>query len=62
MELKPLSPESDELRNVMIALNLASCYLVLETIRPRKSESLHYEKFRTHWIETYKDIYISFVR
>jgi hypothetical protein len=57
MELKPLSPELDELRNVIIASNLASCYLVLETIGPGKKDTLRYEKFRTHWIETYKDIY-----
>jgi hypothetical protein len=57
MELKHLSPEVDELRNVIISSNLASCYLILETIRPEKSDTLHYEQFSTHWIKTYKNIY-----
>jgi len=57
MELKPLSPELNELRNVIISSNLASCYLVLETVGLGKKSTLSYEKFRAHWIETYKDIY-----
>ena len=57
MELKPLSPEFNELRNVIVSSNLASCYLLLETIRPGKNGTLRYEKFRDNWIKTYKDIY-----
>ncbi len=57
MELKPLSPEFNELRNVIISSNLVSCYLVLEAIGPGKNGTLRYEKFRANWIERYKDIY-----
>jgi len=57
MDLKPLSPELSELRNVIIASNLSSCYLVLEMLRTEKNETLTYDKFRSHWIETYKSTY-----
>jgi hypothetical protein len=57
MDLKPLSPELSELRNVIIASNLASCYLVLELLKSEKNETLHYEKFRTQWIDIYKSTY-----
>ncbi len=54
MDLKPLSPELNELRNVILASNLASCYLVLELLKSEKNETLNYEKFRHQWIEIYK--------
>jgi len=54
MDLKPLSPEFSELRNVIIASNLASCYLVLELLKSEKNETLNYEKFRSQWIDIYK--------
>ncbi len=54
MDLKPLSPELNELRNVIIASNLASCYLVLELLKSEKNETLNYEKFRSQWIDIYK--------
>jgi hypothetical protein len=57
MELKPLSPELDELRNVIIASNLTACYLVLELLRSKKDETLIYEKFRSHWMDIYKSNY-----
>jgi len=57
MDLKPLSPELNELRNVVISSNLASCYLVLELLKSEKNETLNYEKFRDHWIEIYKSTY-----
>ena len=57
MDLKPLSPELNELRNVVITSNLASCYLVLELLRSEKNETLNYEKFRDQWIEIYKSTY-----
>jgi hypothetical protein len=57
MELRPLSPELNELRSVIIASNLTSCYLVLEVIKSGVSETLNYEKFRHHWIELYKSTY-----
>ena len=57
MDLKPLSPELNELRNVIISSNLASCYLVLELLKSEKNETLNYEKFRDQWIEIYKSTY-----
>ncbi len=54
MDLKPLSPELNELRNVIIASNLASCYLILEMLKSEKNETLNYERFRTQWIDIYK--------
>ena len=36
MDLKPLGPELSELRNVIIASNLSSCYLVLEMLKSEK--------------------------
>ena len=57
MELKSLPPELDELRNVIIASSLTSCYLILNELALREGETAHYEKFRAGWIETYKDVY-----
>ena len=57
MELKPMSAELNELRNVILSSNLASCYLVLELLRSEKKETLNYEKFRDQWIQTYKSTY-----
>jgi len=57
MDLKPMSPEFDELRNVIISSNLASCYLILELLKSEKNETLGYEGFRNHWIDVYKSTY-----
>ena len=57
MDLRPLSPQITELRNVIISSNLASCYLTLELLRSEKSETLLYEEFKSHWIDIYKSTY-----
>ena len=57
MDLKPLSPELNELRNVIISSNLASCYLVLEMLKSEKNETANYEIFRGQWIDIYKSTY-----
>lgn len=57
MDLKPLPPELNELRNVIVASNLASCYLILELLKSEKNETLNYEKFRSQWIDIYKSTY-----
>jgi len=57
MELKPLSPELDEMRNVVISSSLASCYILLEELASAKGERINYEKFKTHWIDMYKSTY-----
>ena len=57
MDLKPLPPELNELRNVIISSNFATCYLVLEMLKTEKNGTLTYDKFRSHWIDTYKSTY-----
>jgi hypothetical protein len=57
MDLKPISPEMDELRNVIISSNLTTCYLILARIRAEKSEALVYNEFRDRWIDIYKSTY-----
>ena len=57
MQIKSLSPEFDELRKVIIASSLTSCYLLLNEIALKAGETAHYEKFRANWIDTYKDVY-----
>ena len=57
MELKSLSPELDEVRNVIISSSLTTCYLILSELALKEGETTHYEKLRAGWIDTYKDIY-----
>jgi len=57
MDLKPMPPEMDELRNVIISSNLSSCYLILEVLKSEKNETLTFEGFRNHWIDVYKSTY-----
>ncbi len=57
MRLKPLSAETDELRKIIISSNLTSCYLVLEEILATKGERLFFDKFRTQWIDIFKNVY-----
>ncbi len=57
MELKELSPELSELRNVIIASHLSTCYLLIEHLAPKEGETYRYEKFREDWIEMYKNVY-----
>jgi len=57
MELKSLAPEFDELRKVIISSNLTSCYVILNELALKEGETVHYEKFRAGWIDTYKDVY-----
>ena len=54
MDLKPLSPELNELRNVIISSNFASCFLVLEMLKSEGNDTPNYEKFRGQWINIYK--------
>ncbi|MGD0915173.1 MAG: hypothetical protein ABSB22_01835 [Thermodesulfobacteriota bacterium] len=57
MELKPLSPQLQELRNAIISSNLTSCYLVLDELISSRGERLFYDKFRKEWLDVYKEIY-----
>jgi hypothetical protein len=57
MELRPLSPEFEELRRVIISSNLTTCYLILDELISRRDERLFYEKFRKEWVDVYKEVY-----
>ena len=57
MELKELSPELNELRNVIISSHLSTCYLLMERLPLKEGETYRYEKFREEWIEMYKNVY-----
>ncbi len=57
MELKELSPELTELRNVILSSHLSSCYLILQHLGMGKDESFSYMKFKEEWIEMYKNTY-----
>jgi hypothetical protein len=57
MYLKPMSPEMDELRKVIISSNLTTCYLILEVLKSEKNETSLYKDFRDQWIDIYKSTY-----
>jgi hypothetical protein len=57
MDLKELSPELNELRSVIIASHLSTCYLLIERLSPKEDQAYRYEKFREDWIEMYKNVY-----
>ena len=57
MYLKPMSPEMDELRKVIISSNLTTCYLILEVLRSEENEITRYKDFRDQWIDLYKSTY-----
>ncbi len=57
MELKDLTPELNELRNVILSSHLSSCYLILEHLGLRKDETYSYMKFKEEWIDMYKNTY-----
>jgi hypothetical protein len=57
MKLKPLTPEIDELRKIIISSNLTSCYILLEELLAAKGERLFFDKFRTRWIDIFKNVY-----
>jgi hypothetical protein len=59
MELKKLSPDAAELRNVIIASSMASSYIILEEMAAHRELSVHYEDFREQWIDLYKSVYKS---
>jgi hypothetical protein len=54
MELTKLSPDMKEIRDAVISSNLTSCYLILEALTSLKGDTLPYDRFRGHWLETYK--------
>jgi hypothetical protein len=57
MELKDLSADSSELRSVILACSMTSCYLILDQIAAHNNLTIHYEDFRRQWINLYKSVY-----
>jgi len=57
MKLKTLPAEFDELRKIVISSSLTSCYITLEEILSAKGERLFFDKFRTRWIDIFKNVY-----
>ncbi|MGA2954981.1 MAG: hypothetical protein ABSF48_04590 [Thermodesulfobacteriota bacterium] len=57
MKLKPVSAETDELRKIVISSSITSCYIILEEILSAKGERLFFDKFRTRWIDIFKNVY-----
>ena len=57
MELKNVSADATELRSVIIASSMASCYLILEEMAAHSNMTVHYEDFRQKWIDLYKSVY-----
>ncbi len=57
MYLKPMSPEMDELRRVIISSNLTTCYLILEVLRSEENEITRYKDFKDQWIDLYMSTY-----
>jgi hypothetical protein len=57
MEMKDLSPELNEIRNVILSSQLTSCFLILDELALKRGKTRHYEPFRKEWMETYKSVY-----
>ena len=57
MEFKSLSSEAAELRNIILASSMTSCYLIMERMIAQRDISLHYEDFRGEWIELFKNVH-----
>ena len=57
MELNNLSSEAAELRSIILASSVTSCYLIMERISAQRDMSLHYEDFRREWIELFKQVH-----
>jgi len=57
MKLKDLIPEHKDLQDAIISSNMTTCYLILEELFSARKETIHYDKFREHWIDTYKHVY-----
>ncbi len=57
MELKSLSTEAAELRSVIIASSMTSCYLILEEMAANRELAVRYEDYRQRWIDLFKSIH-----
>ena len=57
MKLDNLSSEAAELRSIILASSMTSCYLILERMSSQRDMALHYEDFRCEWIELFKQVH-----
>ncbi len=57
MELRNLPADAAELRSVIIASTMTSCYLIMEEMAAHRNLTLRYEDFRQKWIDLYKSMY-----
>ena len=57
MELKNLSSEAAELRSIILASSMTSCYLIMERILAQGETAVHYEDFRRDWIGLLKEVH-----
>ena len=57
MELKELPADMSELRSVIIASTMTSCYVILEEMAAHRDLTVRYEDFRQKWIDLYKSVY-----
>jgi len=57
VELNNLSSEAAEVRSIIIASSMTSCYLVMERMLAQTDTALHYEDFRRDWIELFKEVH-----
>ena len=57
MELKELPADASELRSVIIASTMTSCYVILEEMAAHRDLTVRYEDFRQKWIDLYKSVY-----
>ena len=59
MELNNLSSEAAELRSIITASSMTSCYLIMDRMLSQGDTTLHYEDFRREWIDLFKEGYTS---
>jgi hypothetical protein len=57
MDLNSLSSEAAELRNIILASSMTSCYLIMDRILAQGETALHYEDLRREWIGLLKDVH-----
>jgi hypothetical protein len=57
VELDKLSSETAELRSIIMASNMTSCYLIMERIAAQGETGLYYEDFRRDWIDLFKEVH-----
>jgi thiaminase len=57
MELKHLPADAAELRSIIMAASMTSCYMILEEMAAHRDLTVRYEDFRQKWIDLYKSVH-----